>query len=371
MKKLTVIFATLMAALLLVTVVASGPVTHLSYFLASDADGVQQVYQLLLDGQSAPRQLTRAASDVRAFGAAYDGLSVAYISGGKLWLQPIHTDEAEALADISAEQFFASPVYSQDGQYIAYADNGVWLLDLGTRETQQVLADVPLEPSGSNMADYRIYRPEVFVPGVDGAASKLIVDIGIWEWNTAGVYDLATGALQVLEGQLHTDLLPLSGGGALLYGNGGVAGEFALHLADSLDDINTYTRIVDFAALTGAPAEWPLFAEQAVEIVPGVVRVFGSTFGATPDEVNSFTFDYDLTAEAAGSVTIVTLSRGSQGSTVAGDLSPDGRLLPVYQDAAWGETGGLTGALELRDLLTGEMIAAAFPDTVGQFAWQP
>ncbi|MCZ7542432.1 MAG: hypothetical protein M5R40_02325 [Anaerolineae bacterium] len=85
------------------------PAPQIAYYLAADADGVQQVYQHLLDGQSAPRQLTRAESDVITFNAAHDGLSVVYISGGQLWLQPIHTDAPEALAPVGASHILRQP----------------------------------------------------------------------------------------------------------------------------------------------------------------------------------------------------------------------------------------------------------------------
>jgi hypothetical protein len=205
-----------------------------------------------------------------------------------------------------------SPVWSHDGQYIAYADNGVWLVGLGTRETRQLLADVPLEASASNAGEYRIYQPELFVAGADGKAEKLIVDVGVWEWNTVGVYDLASGKLQELEGQLHTSLLPLFDGRVLLYGNGGVAGEFALHMAERLGDINTYTEALSFSSLTDAT----LF-------------------------------------------------------TVPGRLSPDGRLVSVYLNALWTDAGSIYGSFELLDLDARETVAGEFPETVGVFRWQP
>ena len=210
MKKL---FGSLLVLLTLVLVLvfataATAQDTQLSAYLAADTNGIQQVYQLALDGQSEPRQLTHAASDVITFGAAYDGLSVAYISAGQLWLQPIHTEEAEALAQVSAEQFFTSPIFSQDGQYIAYADKGVWLLDLAARTPRQILADV----IDHSAIEQRLYQPKVFVLDTNGQASQLIVDVILAEWNSEGVYDLVSGEFHELAGMVEwgVDLLPLS-----------------------------------------------------------------------------------------------------------------------------------------------------------------
>lgn len=340
---------------------------RLSYFAAEDADGIQQVYQLFMDGQSVPRQLTQAEVDVQTFGVAYDSLAIAYISGGALWLQPTHTDSPERLAEVGAEQIFGGPIFSQDGSYIAYPNDGVWLYDLAERSTEQILANVPFDAMGS-AAEFRIYTPNVFVPGTDGRAEKLILDVGVWEWQTPGVYDLATGELQLLDGTIHTQLLPLSDGRALLYGNGGVAGEFALHLAESLDDINDYTRVLVFAELT----DQTLFADGAVEISPGVVRITGLTLSLTPDVTNGFTFVYDVNNDAVGEIQMLELASGEKNmNTNMWNLSPDGRYLSVYLNALWTETGSIYGGLRLIDLTTGETDDRWFPETVGPFHWQP
>lgn len=371
MKRTIIIFLlTLLSVSAIATVHAQdmGPIVRPVYYLAADENGIQQVYQLLIsDSTDSARQITRATSDVHTFGVSYDGLAAAYISGGQLWLQPIHTETPEALATISATNFFGSIVFSQDNQYIAYADNGVWLLDLGTRETTQLLADVPVQPDGSNAAEYRIHKPGTFVLGVDGSAAYLVVDIGVWEWKTAGVYNLATGTLQVLDGQTHTNVLPLYGDRALIYGNNAVSGDFTLRMAQSLSDINSSTEIVKFSDLTDVT----LWAEQAVEIRPGTVRVFGSSLNLQLGSTGTFYFDYDLMAGTAGEVQFSDLPASTTGSTVSGRLSADGTLLPYYVDALWDELGSIYGALSLRDLTTGATVAAAFPATVGLFQWQP
>lgn len=361
----------LAAALLLIPTVGTqaqdmGVVVRSTYFIAADENGVQQVYQLLLDGQSQPRQITRAASDVVTFDAAYDGLAIAYVSGGQLWLQPLHTEAAEALATLTATMFFSSPVFSHDGEYIAYADNGIWLVDLASRETRQLLTDVPLLPDGSNMAEMRSYEPKMFLRGADGRAAKLVVDVGIWEWNGEGIVDLATGALQLLDGQQHSNLLPLYGDRVLVYGNSGVGGDPALRFADSLDAINNSREVLRFSDLTPET----LFAQQAVEIFPGVVRVFGESLLNAPEEINFFYVDVNLMESTVGAVQFVRLPQSTTGSTVAGRLSPDGSILPVYVDAIYTEFGTVFGALSLVDLTTGETISAAFPDAVGIFRWQ-
>lgn len=342
-----------------------GVVTRITYYTAADANGVQQVYQQQLGAEAEPRQVTHAASHVNTFSAAYDGLSIAYISGEQLWLQPIHTEEAEALAPVTASFFPHPPVYSPDGEYIAYANDGLWLYDLAKRQTRQLLQDVRIEPSETVGGEFQIHFPEQFVRGVDGKPAKLIVDVGVWEWNTVGVYDLATGDFQVLEGQNYTGILPLYGDKVLLYGNNGVAGLPGLALAESLDDINTYSEVLDFGAVTATP----LFAEQAVEIHPGVVRIFGQGIPAFPDEAKVFYLDYNLMEDTVGQMQVVTLRNDSGGAVYMGELSPDGSLMPVYHDGQYTDWGTIYGALDVIDLATNESIPVAA--TAGWLRWQP
>lgn len=106
-------------------------------------------------------------------------------------------------------------------------------------------------------------------------------------------------------------------------------------------------------------------------LIPGVVRVFGVTIGATPAEANAFYFDMDLMAGAAGEVTFMNLSAGTDGNTMLGQASADGTLLPVYQNALWSDTGSIYGDFKLLDLTRGEAVEAGFPQTVSIFRWQP
>lgn len=340
--------------------------THLTYYLAADAEGIWQVYQLLLDGQSEPRQITRAPNDVITFGVAYDGLAIAYMSEGQLWLQSIHTEDAESLTAIQTAQFFSPPIFSQDGQYIAYADGGVWLLDLSTRETRQLLVDVDLTGPDDPPSQFRRYEPQQFALGQDERVEKLVIDVGVWGWDSAGVYDLATGAFIELEGQDHTNILPLEGGAALIFGNSGVAGEPALSIAPSLDQINEALEVVRYTDLTDAT----LFFEQAVEIAPQVVRVYGQTISQTPGEFGIFYFDYNLVS-GAGAVNFITVAEPGQESARYGRLSPDGAMLPIYVNPLTRDYGTILGTLHLLDVVSGETLAVDLPEAVSIWAWQP
>lgn len=369
MKKVLVTIVMLVLTIAITQAQDAAP--RITYFIAEDTNGIDQVYQLSLDGQSEPRQITQAENDVINFGAAYDGLGIAYISDGELVIQSVHSDSSEVVAPISATQFFSGPVFSPDGQYLAYPDNGVWIMDLSTRDTELVLENVSLEEAASNATEYRVYAPELFVLDENGMADKLIVDVGVWEWNTVGVYDLQTGEFQELEGQRHTDLLPLADGRVLLYGNNGMAGDPTLDIAENLDDINSSTELVDFSMLI---ENGILFATDAVEIEPGVVRILGPhvRFGQESTGEIAMYFDYDINAGEIVNTNIVTMASDDEfPSAQTWTLSPDGSIVPVYNVPLWTDAGSIYGEFMLIDLNTSEVLSAQFPEIVSIFRWQP
>ncbi len=340
------------------------------YFISGDENNVPQVFQFLFGSDDPARQLTYSETGVMRFGVAYDGLGIVYVGDGQLWLQPIHTEEAVALAPIDMTHLWTNPIFSQDGNYVAYADNGVWLYNLANRETSQILEDVPLAEMASNANEYRIYQPQNFVLNADGTVSKLIVDIGQWEWNSAGVYDIATGELTELDGQLHTDILALSDGRALIFGNSAVSGEGSLYIADSLDDINNSELLILFHELTEAT----MFAEKAVEIENGIVRVFGSaiTLSANSDTPLHFYFDVDLeTRTVIGEVQLMTLTDNLDQYADTLQLSPDASLIPIYYDARFGDAGIVYGDIRLLNIVTQDIIELGVPESVSVFQFQP
>lgn len=341
--------------LLFMLVVGQGE--QILYYLAFDDKGIQQVYQHPLNADE-PRQITFADEDITHFGIAHDGSKVAYVSDGQLWLQS--PDKAEALIEIEATEHLSNPVFSPDGQSIAYTDDGVWIIELETRETQQILVNVPVDVPDRHVSTIRLYTPQKFIDN-----TTLLVDIGIWEWQTVGIYDLATDTLQEFETgdeKNHTDLLVLSDGSVLLYGNNLLSGLPALHLAEGLDDLNTYTEIFDYGSLS-------LFVFEASEISPGVVRLFGLAIPPAYDgdfaDIPLFTFDYDVETDSAGEVMLITEEMPE--TVLSGDMSADGEWMPFLFNPQPEENG----EVYLLNLETGEITDEAFTEASSGFQWQP
>lgn len=360
---LFLIVAALLTAIIFPAAAQDETAPKLGYFIAPDADGIQQVFQLILDGESEPSQITFAEADVTTFGVAYDGLGVAYISDGQLIITSIHSDLPEVLAEITAE-FYSAPVFSQDGNYLAYSDNGAWLIDLSTREGRQLIADVPLEENASNAGEYALYLPQEFIPGT----TKLIVDVGVWEWNTVGILDYETGELNVLQGQVHTDLTPRNEQSVLLFGNGGVAGEFALEVGTMA--LDAYERALDFSTLT----EDTLYAQQARWISPDMARIVGEAAVADQtDSLNIFSFDFDaqFPYEASNYSVISVKMPDGETTPMIGEVSPDGQFIAVYLNPVMEANGQYSGDVAIFDLTTGEALEDNIPAQVAQFQWQP
>lgn len=366
-KRISLILIGIMAFVSLSMQAQQTTLTYLGYYIAPDTDGIEQVFQLVLGEEHTTRQLTHTRADVNSFGIAYDGLSVAYVSESQLWLQPIHTEEPEALTTINTTEFVRNPVFSPDSQYIAYADNGVWLLDLSTHQTRQLLENVPFTPDSESVGELRTYAPDKFIWGTNGEVAQLVVEIGMWEWVTAGIYDLSTGELQINEEITYTDLLPLYGGRVLIYGNNAMNGNPVLRVAVDGHDISINSEVLSFSDLIDNVIT--LFASQGLEIAPGTVRILGTVFSNEP-EPRGFYIDYNLMSNEVLSVSTFAMPVSESSAVEIAPMSTDGALIPIYDTVGWRETGGIFGHLSIFDLASGEEIISV-PDFVSNFQWQP
>lgn len=282
-------------------------------------------------------------------------------------MQTIGADNAQLIAALKHDFYRGVPVFGVNDNFIAYADDGVWVINRMTGEIVQVAPDVPLAEDDSNMSEYRIYTPDTFVADPGGVNVKLVINAQFWEWDTSVVYDFDSGEHQELEGQVSTQHLPLSDGRALIYGNDGIAGEAALFIAPDPADINTYTELVRFSDLT----EHPLLVQEAVETAFGHVRVVGVALTGATDKIEGFWFDVDVATGETSDVQLFTLVEDfTANSGSSGPLSPDGQMLVVFENTQRDEAGRSYGRIRLIDLMTGETFEAPLPETAGRAVWR-
>lgn len=340
-----------------------GPVVRQIFYIAADEGGIQQIFTQTVGGEDdSARQVTTADADVLTYSIAGDGLGIAYISGGQVWLQSIHSEGAEAVATLTDQTGSVQRVaFSEDGNHVAYSDGGIWLLDLATRETELILADVPMDRNTPNFGTVRGFTPVSFARDDEGEETKLVVESWLFEGKTIAVLDLNTGGLTELEPFLHHSLLVTDSGEVLLYGNGQIGpDEQRIRVAGNLDDLNAHEVAVEFNQF---PSEG-LYASEAAEISPDVVRVIGSGWvNIAEGQMASFVLDLDLATRTASNFEFI--------DAPVSELSPDGLIGVVYHDLSYTSNAENSGSVELIDLETGEALDVELPETVSALKWHP
>jgi dipeptidyl aminopeptidase/acylaminoacyl peptidase len=111
------------------------------YFLASQA-GAMQVWRLPASGDP-PQPITNTPGGVTGFDISPDGTQVVYASENAIWRAVINTLDVTQIAGLSSPEAMLStaPTFSPSGREIAFADQGIWVHNLDTGETGQIIAD--------------------------------------------------------------------------------------------------------------------------------------------------------------------------------------------------------------------------------------
>ncbi len=343
---------------------------QVAYYIASDAKGIDQVYQQVIDGQGQTNQLTFSNSDVITFSVAYDSLRIAYISDGHLWLQDIGTDKVEVLTAIENDRRLSKPVFSQDNRYIAYSDDGVWLFDLDTKAGKKILEDLSMADYESSGEGPVSYASKKFLVGQQGNVIKLMLYVGYYEGYTTGLYDLATEDVLELDADTFREVLPLSDGRVLHYDSIHILAT-GIYLAPSLDQLSASVELLDMTTVD----DTALTVYQTIEVEPGVIRFFVKpTF--SQDQPSNFVisyFEYDVTTNKAGKIVNLSLDELEQWGTRIGQQSPNCCLLPVFKLVSGSDfvTPMSIEQFQIVDLNTGKVTNDTFPAMIKEFQWQP
>nr|MBN1228148.1 hypothetical protein [Anaerolineae bacterium] len=111
------------------------------FFLAPQA-GVMQIWRLPTNGD-APEPITSASSPVASFSVSWNGTQIAFSSGESLWRMVLNSTDLSEVVSLSGEdnQGRATPAFSPSGRQIAYADNGIKIIDLDSGEVSSILPD--------------------------------------------------------------------------------------------------------------------------------------------------------------------------------------------------------------------------------------
>ena len=169
---------------------------HDLYFINRDSGGLWQVFRIDADGQTL-HQITFEPLSVDAYDVSPTDGSIAYITNNQLYLADAAGAGRRMLIDGGPvdennrwTNSVGSPVWSPEGQTLAYSHGGLSFLDPGTGAVNRVLQN-QIDTSPGFPLVKEIYAPRAY--SADG--SKLLVDIGYYEGGTYGIYLPANNAL--------------------------------------------------------------------------------------------------------------------------------------------------------------------------------
>jgi len=172
------------------------------YFVNNDDAGIAQVFRLETDGKTV-KQLTFETSAVDSYDVSLADGSVAYVAGNQLLLIDADGSDRRVLLDggaVDVNNPFATnvskPVFSPNGQTIAYGYRGLNLYAVATGVSNRVIED-QLDDQGSGFILPReLYSPDRYSP--DG--TKLLITLGYYEGASAAIYYPAAGSLVRMSG---------------------------------------------------------------------------------------------------------------------------------------------------------------------------
>lgn len=183
----------------------SAPATslpHTLYFLGNEHEGLVQVFRLERDGANR-QQVTSEGDNVSDYDVSPVDGSVAYVANNQLLLINADGSNRRVLVDggtVDPNNPFlnaiSSPVFSRDGQTLAYGYRGLQLYSLATGTSEMILENQVDDVGGGLFVPRELYSPERYSP--DG--TKLLITLAYYEGASSAIYYPATRALVRLSG---------------------------------------------------------------------------------------------------------------------------------------------------------------------------
>lgn len=162
---------------------------HFVYFLSAG-----QVWRLGRDGAS-QTQVTEEDTPVDSYDVSHGDGSVAYVADNQLYL--INADGSNrrllvdnAAADPEAADYFYrqqinDPRFSPDGRYLAYAFDGLWILDLSINQAVHLVTNELEETGDGAIVPEAFYMPLAWAPN----SEQLLISVGGLESSTLAFLD--------------------------------------------------------------------------------------------------------------------------------------------------------------------------------------
>lgn len=123
------------------------PLNHPIHYIAPGPDGIAQVWQAVGD-DAFPRTITPAVMDVSEYAITPDGRTLAYVSGGQLWVLNLTESSPQATSLVELGTMIdVAPAFSADGSRIFYRDEqdgrgaGIWVVTIADGATELFVRD--------------------------------------------------------------------------------------------------------------------------------------------------------------------------------------------------------------------------------------
>jgi hypothetical protein len=179
-----------------------GILPYTFYYLGTDSAGLTQVFQIERDGTT-QHQITSEPVNVNDYDVSLVDGSVAYVANNQLLWINADGSNRRMIVDGGAVDpnnpfisNMSSPVFSADGQTLAYGYKGLQLYAVSTGQSTLVIENQIDDVGGGLFVPRELYSPERYSP--DG--TKLLITLGYYEGASSAVYYPATNALVRLEG---------------------------------------------------------------------------------------------------------------------------------------------------------------------------
>jgi len=172
------------------------------YFLNNDSAGLKQVYRLEKDGKTV-NQITFEPANVDGYDVSLVDASVAYVSNNQLLMVNADGGNRKMLVDGGVRDennpFLTnvnSPVWSPNGQTIAYGYKGLNFYSVSTGQSNLVIENKLRDIGNGFILPDELYWPDHY--SSDG--SKLLITLGYYEGASAAIYYPSGNALVRLNG---------------------------------------------------------------------------------------------------------------------------------------------------------------------------
>jgi len=173
------------------------------YYLGIDnTSGLMQVFRIERDGTSM-HQVTFEPLDVKSYDVSQADGSVTYVSNNQLLLVDANGSGRRLLVDggvVDQNNPFvstlSSPVFSPDGQTIAYSYRGLNFYSIASGVSNLIIENRLTDSGNGFIFPDELYSPSQYSP--DG--TKLLVTLGYYEGASSAIYLIANDTLVRLKG---------------------------------------------------------------------------------------------------------------------------------------------------------------------------